>query len=301
MKILVIAFLIFGLADTVLAAESNNESRFHLLSSKCKAEDSEKMESTPQSPPLNVDDPATPGCNHWEINVLAGVETTRQQTSRELPLLDVNYGIGDNLQLKYELPYVINESNGSHASAVGESTFGIKDMFFDDDRHGLALAVYPQLSFSQADSAAARKGLTSPGNLFMLPLLMTLKLGETSLGEVNLSANLGYNISTKPDIANFISASVGLGTPISSRVSIMGELSTEQAVARVTEDIRAQNLKANLGVLAALTRSVMMFGSVGHSLMASDDVGHTYALVGFRFLIGGSSNDYQLANPIAAN
>lgn len=52
------------------------------------------------SPPLITDDPDTPGNGHWEINL--GITTQRRPGARasELPLLDMNYGIGDRLQLK---------------------------------------------------------------------------------------------------------------------------------------------------------------------------------------------------------
>lgn len=58
------------------------------------------------SPPLITDDPGTPGDGHWEINI--GVSTEKRPGARasELPLLDLNYGVGDRLQLKYEVPYL---------------------------------------------------------------------------------------------------------------------------------------------------------------------------------------------------
>src|SRR5437764_774040 len=39
---------------------------FRLLTFKCTPDKQDGPESTPQSPPLDVDDPGTPGCNQWE-------------------------------------------------------------------------------------------------------------------------------------------------------------------------------------------------------------------------------------------
>ena len=58
-------------------------------------------------PPLLTDDPDTPGNGHWEINVAWTL--SRNQTSRlfATPLIDINYGLGQRLQLKAEIPWLI--------------------------------------------------------------------------------------------------------------------------------------------------------------------------------------------------
>ena len=44
-------------------------------------------------PPLETDDPDTPGPNRWEIN-LSSPFATRDDTWLFQPLLDINYGVG---------------------------------------------------------------------------------------------------------------------------------------------------------------------------------------------------------------
>jgi hypothetical protein len=282
--------LFLVLAAPAFSSESVQQSRFHLLTTRCEVDSDDHPESTPQSPPLEVDDPATPGCNRWEINIVVGGDITRSQANWELPLLDINYGIGDNIQLKYELPYLNSVSQGSSASAIGESRAGIKYMFFEDERTEMLLAVYPQLSFVQSNSTAVIAGLANPGSIVTLPVLMAMKIGNTARGNINLTANLAYNISNKADTANFLSASVGIGTPILDNVAIMGELTTEQAVAPIFDDARAQLIRAGLGVMTTINRQFMLFGAVGHSLITSDTQDHTYALAGIRLLAGGTSS-----------
>ena len=260
---------------------------FYLLSHKCEPEVYEGTDSTPQSPPLNVDDPGTPGCNAWEVNVLVDGDLTRSEKDWELPLLDINYGIGDNIQLKYEVPYIVSQSGGVSESAVGESRVGIKHMFFEDEERKLEVAVYPQLTFVSSKDDAVKKGLVTAGTITTLPFLLAMKVGRVPQGDVRMTANLGYNISTKSDTADFVSAAVGVGVPLNRRLAIMGELSTEQAVATTVEKNREQLSKAVVGAILTISDRFLLFGSVGQSLYSSDHKNHTYVLAGIRIMAGG--------------
>ena len=44
------------------------------------------------SPPLVTDDPETPGAGGWEINITSSIDSSRDETSIEAPLFDINYG-----------------------------------------------------------------------------------------------------------------------------------------------------------------------------------------------------------------
>lgn len=286
MRILVLLG-VFVVAVSARAEEVSGQSRFHLVTFKCEPEANDEVDATPQSPPLQVDDPSTPGCNQWEINVVADGDLSRDQKNWKLPLLDINYGIGDNIQLKYELPYLRSQTDAFSTSAVGESEVGIKYMFYENEQSKMQLAFYPQVSFASSSSDAVNRGLVSPGKVVTLPLLMTAKIGQTSLGDVNLTANLGYNVSTKEDTANSMSAAVGVGMPMMHRLSIMGELATEQAFARNVDSIREQETRATVGMMGMVSKRFLLFGSLGHSLQASDSVNHLYTLAGFRFLASG--------------
>ncbi len=264
----------------------STRSRFHLLTMNCHGEDAEGPESTPQSPPLNVDDPATPGCNRWEINVVADGDISKDQKEFELPLLDINYGIGDNLQLKYEVPYSNSQSGGSSTAQVGESKVGVKYAFFNDEAAELELAFYPQVALITPSDSEESKRLQT---ITTLPVLMTKKLGQVTQGDVSLTANLAYNLSKKPDTKDFIAASVGIGLPLTNRLSAMTEIATEQSFASDEEGNRAAVIKANLGVVTTLSKKFLVFASIGHSITSSDGADHEYGLIGFRVLAGGGT------------
>src|SRR5258708_6064260 len=63
-------------------------------------------------PPFQSDDPDTPGNKHWEINLGFLGERSRFEGSFETPNIDINYGLGNRIQLKYEVPLSIHEARG---------------------------------------------------------------------------------------------------------------------------------------------------------------------------------------------
>src|SRR6476646_807261 len=71
-------------------------------------------------PPLLTDDPGTPGNRNWEINIASTHFRSPGEREIEAPLLDINYGLGDRIQLKYEVPYFFDSDEGArYRTAVG--------------------------------------------------------------------------------------------------------------------------------------------------------------------------------------
>ena len=56
-------------------------------------------------PPLVTDDPGTPGSRKLEMNVAFTSEVTSSERRFETPILDLNYGLGDQIQLKYDIRF----------------------------------------------------------------------------------------------------------------------------------------------------------------------------------------------------
>ncbi len=55
----------------------------------------------------------------------------------QLPQLDVNYGLGEHIQLTGEIPYVVANASGQpHASGWGNALPGVKWRFFDQGEDG---------------------------------------------------------------------------------------------------------------------------------------------------------------------
>jgi hypothetical protein len=94
-------------------------------------------------PPFRTDDPDTPGNHHWEINFGWIGDRNPAAGSYQVPDFDFNYGLGDRIQLKYELPIAIEETRAQPAApgspavpgqvigGLGESLLGIKWRFYE--------------------------------------------------------------------------------------------------------------------------------------------------------------------------
>lgn len=132
-------------------------------------------------PPLLTDDPGTPGNENFEINV--GFTAERHPTERiyNAPLLDINYGLGSRIQLKYESPLVIYGTDGaSTKSGWGNSLAGLKWRFFQNENHEFYVSTYPQLEFNNPTHSVER-GIADRGPAFLLPVEIAKKLGPVDL------------------------------------------------------------------------------------------------------------------------
>ena len=119
-----------------------------------------------------TDDLRTPGDGHWEINLAWTFEHSGHSTASEAPLVVANFGVGDRIQLKYEVPWVVvaHDPDSSARSGIGASLVGIKWRFFDSGPDGWQVSTYPQISFRTGGSSAADGDLDDSGTLLLLPL-----------------------------------------------------------------------------------------------------------------------------------
>ncbi len=211
------------------------------------------------SPPLITDDPGTPGDGHWEINL--GVSSEKRPGSRasELPLFDLNYGIGDRLQLKYEVPYLrVHEDGSPTKSGFGNSAAGVKWRFYDEGDHGLSASVYPQVEFNNPGSSSDDRGLVDPGTAFALPFQFARKAGPLSfIWQVGREFRSGggswfYGVSA--------------GHQISRRCEFAVELAGS-----ASSGFDRSHLTANLGVVFELTERSSLLFSVGRELHNHDE------------------------------
>ena len=98
-------------------------------------------------PPFRTDDPESPGNQHWEINFGFIADRNPAAGAYQVPDFDINYGLGDRIQLKYEIPIAIEETRAQPATAndlaqgatviggLGESLLGIKWRFYEHHPH----------------------------------------------------------------------------------------------------------------------------------------------------------------------
>jgi len=93
-----------------------------------------------------TDDSGTPGNGKWENNVSAIYEGTRHDYELAFPLFDINYGLGDRIQLKVEFPWVSGYGEPL-LNKFDNITVGVKWRFLDEEKDGVSMSVYPQPIF----------------------------------------------------------------------------------------------------------------------------------------------------------
>ena len=156
-------------------------------------------------PPYYTNDPGTPGPFNWEINVGYMPFLYSDQSVSHTPDLDINFGVGERIQLTYENAWLrVNNpalpsepgqiGTGKTEFGLGQSNPGVKWRFYDAGEAGLSVSVFPQL-FLNNPNDAVRRGITSPSSSFLLPVEFSRKFGP-----VDVNYELGYQFVHKgPD------------------------------------------------------------------------------------------------------
>ncbi|MBC7661576.1 MAG: hypothetical protein H7249_17910 [Chitinophagaceae bacterium] len=259
-------------ADDVDAAVPEEKHVFRGVEFKCKREE-EGPDATPQSPPLIIDDPGTPGCNRFEINVTFDGDYTKGEKHFEAPLLDLNYGIGDNVQLKFEVPELLDKAETAH-SLVGDPKLGIKYMFFQDESREMQAAFYPQIE--------TRTVKSERGSEITLPILFTEEIGKVERGPVVFNINIGYKFGNHRVERDRVAFATAVGVPLTHSIASMTEIVINDALNQFQDERREETIIVNTGLRLDLSSLFALYGSVGASLLTSDKKQHQYALAGIQ-------------------
>ncbi len=208
-------------------------------------------------PPMLTGDPGTPGDGNWEINIAATLEKRRSESRWEAPALDLNYGLGEHIQLSYEVPWIVLSPSGEGTrSGLGNSNIGVKWRFLDEEKHGISASIKPEFEFNPPTSSADR-GVVEEGTVFRLPLQMEKKLGPVTAG-----LEFGRAFKRKQDdawIYGFVA-----GHKATERLELLGEIhGTGRPNFRMHETV------FNLGAIYDLGKNYSALLSVGRSFQSA--------------------------------
>jgi hypothetical protein len=146
-------------------------------------------------PPYYTNDPGTPGNLNWEINLGYMPFFYSDQSVSHVPDVDINFGLGDRVQLTYESAW-LRAQNPSSATKFGmnQSNPGVKWRFYDAGEDGLSISMFPQFFLNNPNNAVHR-GITPPTDTFELPFEFSKKFGP-----IDIDYELGYQFVHKgPD------------------------------------------------------------------------------------------------------
>jgi hypothetical protein len=212
-------------------------------------------------PPLLTDDPDTPGPNHWEINVATMSEYIDGAWLLATPLLDMNYGVGEHIQLKYQVQYneLVPAQNGGVEAGMGNTLAGVKWRFIDQTNGAWAeVSMYPQVEFIYPESSP-RRGLADRGDNILLPIEV-----ERIWKHLTVYSELGYlHNQYKPS-----GGWCGLAGEyeLTEKFSLMGEF-----YGGFQQNFQQPWLVMNLGFKRDLIEHVALIGSAGPGLFGPQE------------------------------
>jgi hypothetical protein len=206
-------------------------------------------------PPMITDDPDTPGPGFWEINVVTILEKSRLERRLQGPLADINYGVGQRIQLKFEMPWLsVRETGMPLQAGPGNAIVGVKWRFLGQEGDRIAWSTYPQLEIITGRSLA-HQGLLDEDPAFFLPTELTLQKGWFEInGEVGRTfAGKGedgwsFGVSTEAEL---------------HRLELLGELHGDRIGTEPME------LIVNAGGRQQITRQITLLVAVGMGVHGS--------------------------------
>ncbi len=209
-------------------------------------------------PPFVTDDPGTPGDKHWEINIGWVANHNPANAFYQTPDLDINYGWGDRIQLKYEVPMAVyTDSDNTTRAGLGDSFPGVKWRAYEHHTAGEAkseanmnfsLGTYPQVYINNPTSAV-RRGLVETGPEYYLPLEATYKLGP-----INLNGEVGHWFGNR-HVPSRWGRGLIAGREFSERFELYSEIYDLQDANRVDSAPKLRSLTADAGGRLSLDHS----------------------------------------------
>jgi hypothetical protein len=219
-----------------------------------------------------TDDPGTPGSGKWENNVAIAFEYRTGETSLDIPALDLNYGVGEHIQLTLQTgPAILKRSGqGTVGGWTGTET-AMKWRFLDEEDSGIDMSMFPRVIFNLAQSSA-RRGLSEPGTRFQIPFQ-----AAKAFGRWHADAEAGPLVSTVGR-SEWLYGIVG-GFDITKATGLMAEL---HGTAR--SNFTEQTVILNLGARHELDKAHILIASLGHEVHSPRDPLAFIGYFGVQFL-----------------
>ena len=159
--------------------------------------------------------------------------------------------MGERVQLKFEVPWLLVDESGRTRSGIGPSNVGVKWRFYDSGDTGRSISIYPQLEFASPGSSVER-GLVEGDTTLFLPVEFVQPLGP-----VSMNLEVGYLVS---DPGDELVLGVALGRELGDRLELLAEVWGFEPVSG-GEGLWVANLGVRYGLREGLT--LLMAGGRG--------------------------------------
>ncbi len=216
-------------------------------------------------PPMITDDPGTPGAGKFEINLAIAFERRPNASAFDAPGIDINYGVGDRIQLTLQGgPVLLKRKGDGTLGGLGGTEAAVKWRFVDDQRTGFTMSMFPRILFNISQSSV-RRGLADDGTRFQFPIQIA-----KAFPDFDLNFEWGTLVSTIGP-AEWLYGLV-IARDISQRTTLMAELHGTSRT-NFADDV----LAVNFGIRQKLNEHCVFIGSLGHEVRSPE----ARALIGY--------------------
>jgi hypothetical protein len=211
-------------------------------------------------PPMITDDPGTPGNRKWEINLAVAFDHRPNETSFDVPAIDLNYGVGEHIQLTLQSAPVVLKRNGHGLiGGLGGTEAAVKWRFLDQQTNGdgFDMSMFPRVIFNVV-SSSPRRGLSQEGTRFQIPMQMS-----KAFGRWHANVEFGPHVSSVGRSEWLYGVVAGLDA--SKRTLLMAELHGTSRM-NFTRDA----LTVNVGVHHEFSKTRILIVSLGREIRSPE-------------------------------
>lgn len=209
-------------------------------------------------PPLLTDDPATPGNGHWEINSALNFISNSASYSALFPLLDINYGYGDHIQLNLNSSFNNAAVYGANSGSGGSLTsLAVKWRFVDEKTSEIAISTYPRVDF-HTPLASDDPLINAPGSRYLLPIEFAKEFGPFG---INPEAGYAYYTGAPAEWVYGLAASYKVEKDVETLFEIHGR--TQSTTAN-------RELLYAVGGRSEISEAISLIFSLGRSVTCYD-------------------------------
>jgi hypothetical protein len=223
-------------------------------------------------PPMITDDPGTPGNGKWEDNLAIIFGHRPNETSIDLPEIDLNYGVGEHIQLTLQsAPVLVKRSGHGLIGGPGGTEAAVKWRFLDEVTSGFNMSMFPRVIFN-VEQSSMRRGLAEDGTRFQIPFEVA-----RTFGRWHADVEVGPRASTVGRSEWLYG--VVCGFDVTKPTMLMAELHDESRI-NFSRDV----LTLNFGLRHEFTENYILIVSMGHELRSPDQPPALIGYFGMQFV-----------------
>jgi hypothetical protein len=206
----------------------------------------------------------------------------RGVSSYQVPQIDLNFGVGDRIQLTYEVPYILQtRTDRPPESSWGNGYPGFKWRFLDQGEDGWQMSVFPQVE-TGGSLLARQKGIAEAGPRYLLPIELTRKIGP-----LDVDFEAGYYVAGHGPRERIFGLVVGRS--VTERLELDAELYDDRA-----HDAAPRSATLDLGGRYKLRQGIIALFMAGRSVNGFGDGQPEFiGYIGIQFLLSNYGRTFS--------